>query len=129
MNWIKTILALALSCSLCACARKKFDKALLSDHDGRIDHSDSIKYYDAEADPGSFYLLTFYKKIEKNPGEDFTFEGVSTYKGSQENEDNIEGDSTKIQYLALYFFENGGVVYHTKYKIAPHEKYVPLDLT
>jgi hypothetical protein len=127
MNWIKITLGLALIGLMCACSRKKFDTTLLSKNRNRIEHSDFVKYYDNGA--GFFYLLTFYKTIEKNPGEDFTFEGVSTYKGSQESDGNIEGDSTKIQYLALYFFADGGVVYHTKYTIAPDEKYVPLDLT
>lgn len=126
MNWIKTILYLASIGLMCACAPQKFNTALLHKDKDKIDLSNSIKYYDR--DSGSFYLLTFYRKIERNPGEDFTYEGVSTYKGSQENEDNVEGDSSKIQYLALYFFKNGGVVYHTKYSIAPDEKYVPLDL-
>ena len=126
MNWIKIIVGLALIFSLCTCARKKFDTSLLLENRAKIDTAKIIQYYDG--DSCYFYLLTFYKTIEKYAGEDFTFEGVSTYKGSQESEDNVEGDSTIIQYLGLYFFKDGGVVYHTKYKIAPHEKYVPLDL-
>lgn len=127
MNWIKIALALTLICVLCECSRKKFDASLLSSNKARIDTAGPMKCFDS--DSGYFYLLTFYKTIGKNAGEDFVFESVSTKKESQESNGNIEGDSTKVQYLALYFFKQGGVLYHTKYTTAPNEKYVPLGLT
>lgn len=125
MKWSKLFGVVTLSWALFGCA-KHFNSRLLEDNKAKIDPTEFIKYYDQGS--GFFYLLTFYRTVEQNPGEDFTFEGVSTYKGSQGSTGNIEGDTAIIQYLALYFFENGGVVYHTKYKIAPQEKYVPLDL-
>lgn len=124
--WSKYILALVIMFLINGCARRKFNTRLLIENSNRIALNENIKYYDK--DDGAFYLLTFYKQSVKVSGEDFTFEGVTTYKDNLKNFDAIVSDIAVVQYLALYFFENGGVVYHTKYTVAQDEKYVSLAI-
>jgi hypothetical protein len=79
-----------------------------------VEQNIDLKYYDD--DKGKFYLLTFYKKLEASSNEDFIFSGMTTYKDNAD--EIIDVDSTQgvvRQYIALYFFKGGGVVYHYPY--------------
>jgi hypothetical protein len=77
-----------------------------------------LKYYDD--DKSHFYLLTFYRKLDTSPEEDFVFTGMTTYRDDNEALVDIDSARSRVrQYIALYFFRNGGVIYHYPYKFNP----------
>ena len=103
---------------------RKFNNYILFDAEklGEIDKPNpNINYYDSPSK--SYYLLTFYRTNEKIVGEDFSFESVNTYKN------HPDVDATEIvQNIALYFFSDGGVVFHTPYITETSGNYSPLPL-
>jgi hypothetical protein len=84
--------------------------------------SSALCHFD-EQDSYSYYLLKFYAINERDENEDFSFESVTT-------SDRI-GNAQKgkiIQFVAIYIFKNGGVIYHFPYKNR-YQSYTPIVAT
>ncbi len=75
-----------------------------------IRRSVGIKTCDSNS-AGHYYQVTFYESNIRLSNEDFSFRGNTTFERNSVQDEG--GNPEPVQQTELYFFENGGVIYHT----------------
>lgn len=60
---------------------------------------------------GHYYQVTFYESNIRLSNEDFSFRGNTTFERNSVQDEG--GNPEPVQQMELYFFQNGGIIYHT----------------